>query len=71
MPRSKFLEALKQKQYDQLERRFEGQPRTDKKDEEQRSIDRIFDEFMKWIEDTMTTEDNPYIKVVAVLREGG
>ena len=31
-------------------------------------IDRLFDEFIDWVQDTMTTEDNPYIKVVAVLR---
>ena len=31
-------------------------------------IDRKFDEFIHWVEDTMTTEDNPFIQVIAVLR---
>ena len=35
---------------------------------EKREIDKIFEEYMRWVEDTMTTEDNPYIKVIAVLR---
>jgi superfamily II DNA or RNA helicase len=67
------LEGLKQKQYTQLDLRFfqadqSSEKALEQKDQERRRIDKIFDEFMEWIEDTMTTEDNPYIKVVAVLR---
>jgi len=66
------LEKLRKKQYEQLELRFEEiRAQTavaEKKEREQRSIDRVFNEFIEWVEDTMTTEDNPYIKVVAVLR---
>ena len=32
-----------------------------------RDIDAIFDEYLTWIEDTMTTEPQPYIKVVCVM----
>ena len=32
-----------------------------------RKIDRVFDEYRTWIEDTMETEDSPYLQVVAVL----
>jgi hypothetical protein len=39
-----------------------------KKEQEKREIDRIFDEFINWVEDTMTTEDNPFIQVIAVLK---
>ena len=39
-----------------------------RKEEERREIDRKFDEFIHWVEDTMTTEDNPFIQVIAVLR---
>jgi len=39
-----------------------------RKEKERREIDRIFDEYFNWIEETMTTEDNPYIQVVAVLK---
>ena len=65
------LEGLRKKQYAQLELRFEeagGATARQKHDAERREIDRVFDEFIDWVQDTMTTEDNPYIKVVAVLR---
>jgi hypothetical protein len=69
----KALDNLRSKQYVQLEIRFEGiqQPTTlvqGRKERERREIDRIFDEYLEWVEDTMTTEDNPYIQVIAVLR---
>jgi ERCC4-related helicase len=67
------LEALRNKHEEQLELRFADmkQPETSrlaKKERERREIEKIFDEYIEWIEDTMTTEDNPYIQVVAVLR---
>jgi superfamily II DNA or RNA helicase len=37
-------------------------------EQEQREIDTIFSDYQKWVEDTMTTEDVPYIRVVAVLQ---
>lgn len=40
-----------------------------KKEEKQRNIDKIFDEFQKWIEDTMTLAKTPYLQVIAVLTE--
>lgn len=33
-----------------------------------REIKTIFDEYIDWIEDAMTTEDQPYLKVAALLR---
>ena len=36
----------------------------------QREIDRIFDDFLEWVENTMTTEDQAYTQVVASLTEG-
>jgi hypothetical protein len=39
-----------------------------RKQQRSREINRIFDEYIDWIEDTMLTEDNPYIRVVAVLK---
>jgi hypothetical protein len=67
------LERLKKKQYEQLEFRFGDiqQPESlvkGRKEKERREINRIFDDYLDWIEETMTTEDNPYIQVVAVLR---
>ncbi len=36
-----------------------------------REIEKVFDEYIDWVEDTMTTEDQPYLKVVALLRREG
>jgi len=38
----------------------------DKKVKEQQRIEKIFDDYIGWIEDTMTTEKEPYIQVIAV-----
>jgi len=67
------LERLRKKQHMQLEFRFMESRLPEKlaqgiKDRERRRIDRLFDEYLDWVEDTMTTEPNPYIQVIAVLR---
>ncbi|KPA12027.1 hypothetical protein MHK_007767, partial [Candidatus Magnetomorum sp. HK-1] len=31
-------------------------------------IDRMFADFFKWVEETMTTENNPFIQVIAVMK---
>jgi len=68
----KDLDRLKGKQYAQLELDFgvvsERAIQTmSQKEKRKRQIDQIFDEFIEWVEDTMTTENNPYIQVVAAL----
>jgi len=68
----KALERLKQKQYQQLELFVSNgkQPeklRQSRKEKKQREIDRVFEEYRTWIKETMTAEDSPYLKVVAVL----
>jgi len=70
------LERLKGKQYVQLEFSFETSRMSEKrifsaKEIRRREIEAIFDEYMEWIEQTMTTEDNPYLQVVAVLKGKG
>ncbi|MBA3018695.1 MAG: DEAD/DEAH box helicase [Proteobacteria bacterium] len=67
------LENLRKKQYVQLEFKFGGSKLSEKiirsrKEKQRREIDTIFDEYMDWVEDTMTTEDKPYIQVIAVLK---
>jgi superfamily II DNA or RNA helicase len=67
------LDRLRKKQHYQLELDFEGSRQHAKvvhsrKEQKRRRIDKIFDTYLDWIEDTMTTEDNPYIQVVAVLK---
>lgn len=38
-----------------------------KKTEKEREIDKIFDDFIDWVKDTLEIEDNPYIRIVAVI----
>jgi len=69
----KALERLKGNQLRQLEIRFEDSRQPERivlsrKEEERRRIDRLFTDYLEWIEESMTTEDNPYIQVVAVLK---
>jgi hypothetical protein len=68
----KALEALQHKQYAEVERRYAetklaAATAEERQAVELRRIDKVFEEFMTWVEDTMTTEDNPYIQVIAVL----
>jgi len=67
------LEKLRKKQHVQLEFKFGDSKLSEKiirsrKEKKRREIDIIFDEYMDWVEDTMTTEDKPYIQVIAVLK---
>jgi hypothetical protein len=66
------LEELKARHEQQLEMQFAQSDRPEaiiegQKQKRQREIDRIFDDFFEWVENTMTTEDQAYIQVVAVL----
>ena len=62
------LDRLKTKQYEQLELFYMDKRQVSKKEQDKREIDRKFDEFWTWVEDTMTTDDNPFIQVIAVLK---
>lgn len=67
------LDRLRARQIQQLELDFgdvgsAGSFASKRKQQRSREINRIFDEYIDWIEDTMLTEDNPYIRVVAVLK---
>ncbi len=37
-----------------------------KLEEKERSIDELFDEFINWVKETLTIQDNPYIRVIVV-----
>ncbi len=69
----KELEKLKGRHYEQLSMLTKDEKVTlaseRKKEKKQRKIDQIFDDFKKWIKDTMTLENNPYIQVISVLTE--
>ena len=62
------LERLKGRQHEQIELFYMEKRQLSKKEQDKREINRKFDEFIKWVEDTMTTEDNPFIQVIAVLK---
>jgi hypothetical protein len=69
------LERLRDKQYVQIQLRFADsqQPeaiRHERQQRERREVDRLFDDYLDWVQDTMTTEDNPYIQVIAVVKGG-
>ncbi|MCP4379314.1 MAG: hypothetical protein GY794_24475 [bacterium] len=73
------LENLRDRQVRQLElklessRQQEGRKAHLKATREQ-EIDTLFDQYIQWVEDTMTTERQPWLQVVAVLiheRDGG
>ena len=70
------LEELRSRQHEQLELKFDKsgllpQVAQARAEERRRSIDRQFDEYLEWIEDTMTTEKQPYLQVIAVFAAPG
>ena len=66
------LDKLRTRQLRQLALQLElsDQSETFKRTREERGrrdIETIFDEYLEWVEDTMTTEPQPYIKVVCAM----
>ena len=66
------LERLRNRQIRQLELQLERSDQAEafkraRQERGQRDIDTIFDEYLQWVQDTMTTEPQPYIKVVCVM----
>jgi hypothetical protein len=67
------LQRLKGRRLEQLDSHVDALSPTAylqraRKETEQRRIEALFTEYQTWIKETMTTEDKPYIRVVAVLR---
>ena len=70
------LQRLKGRRLEQLEVNFDALSPTahvqrSRMETEQRRIEALFAEYQTWIEETMTTEDKPYIRIVAVLTSRG
>jgi superfamily II DNA or RNA helicase len=66
------LERLRSKQHHKIELKLAHREQPESfiradRERERRRIDKLFDDYLEWIEDTMTTEDNPYLQIVAVL----
>jgi len=67
------LKKLREKRHEQLELSLgEVTTRTkvSKRDIKKREIDMLFSDYQAWIRDTMTTEDKPFFRIVAVLWGG-
>ena len=68
------LEKLRGEHKQQLEFDFSdipmGDRARDRKEQRRREIDKMFDDYLQWIEETMTTEAKPYIRIVALLKGG-
>lgn len=70
------LKRLREKQRQQIETRY-GSEETpaagiaalhrQRREQQLRDIERIFDEYQQWIEDSMTAENHPYIRISAVV----
>lgn len=64
------LEVLRGKQIKQLDLFIDQTQSTAKqarKAQQTQDINKIFDDYIEWIEDTMTTENQPYMQVIAVI----
>ena len=60
------LEALRKRKTRHIRKTLDGD--ADRRDRELREIDRLFDDYLDWVQETMTTENRPWIQVAAVLR---
>jgi len=64
------LERLQGKQFQQLEMRLEKNQQAEqfkktKREQRTQHIRKVFDEYRQWVQDTMTTEPQPFIQVLA------
>jgi hypothetical protein len=67
------LERLQEEHERQLDLEFAESDRPDaiaegKKRQKKRKMEKVFDDFFEWMENTMTIEDRAYIQVIAVLK---
>ena len=58
------LASLEEKHKDYQLSLFESER---KKSEQERMVDELFDRFISWVTDTLSIQNNPYIRIVTVL----
>lgn len=68
----KELERLKERKLAHLQKRYSGSAKlpglvATLQEKEAREIEKLFDSYFDWVQETMTTEEHAYIRVVAVL----
>ena len=66
------LEKLKERHMSHIQEKYEHLSffeivKERKKEQEVRYIDELFEEFFTWVKESMEIQDNPYIRVIAVL----
>jgi len=64
------LEELRTRKIKQLDLFFDQKisiNKEAKRNQQTTDVNALFDDYIQWVEDTMTTEDQPYIQVIAVL----
>ena len=66
------LDAFKERRLRQLDLDIAETAQTDSRMHQHRSqagseVDEVYDEYLKWIEDTMTTEPSPWVKVICAM----
>ena len=66
------LEKLQGKQFEQLELRLSTNQQAEqfkrtKREQRTQHIRKVFDEYRQWVQDTMTTEPQPFIQVLAAV----
>lgn len=66
------LEKLQGKQFEQLELRLSANQQAEqfkrtKREQRTQHIRKVFDEYRQWVQDTMTTEPQPFIQVLAAV----
>lgn len=59
------LATLEEKHKDYQLSLFENER---KRSEQERKVDKLFDKFTTWVTDTLTIQDNPYIRIIAVMK---
>jgi len=62
------LEQLRGRQLEQLELDFGKPSQRTQLDQKKRRAQAIFDHYLEWVEDSMTTEPVPFLQVIAALR---
>lgn len=61
------LRALEKRQREALDREAERRPMSaERRRQRERAIERVFADHRRWVNETMTTEEKPYIRIAAV-----
>ena len=68
----KALDELRARRFAQLELKLEQSEqsvaqRSHREERARRDIDEVFDDYLEWIQDTMATEEKPWLKIICAM----